>query len=442
MIETNKQILKSREDKRKMFGEIFTPYCLIEKMFSLFDDSLFSYPDKKWLDVGAGTGYFSIFLYNKLFEGLKKEILNEEKRKNHIIENMIFMVEIQKSNCQELKQIFGNNANIINKNYLEYSEKFDFIIGNPPYNSHGFKKVPSNNKFSKINDGKTIWIDFVKHSVDLLNPMGYLLFITPSIWLKPDKANIYSLLTNLNIIKLHTLSNTQTNNIFSKQAQTPTVYFLLQNTNPQKPMQIFDSNTCSYIPYYLYPNFPIPVYGIAVIQKLIPFILKYGSLEVYKSNLINKDLINVNGVYKNIRTATLNDLSPQLVIENSNIKLPYFGEKKLVLPHKMYGFPFYDNKGEYGISNRDNYIIKNKTDKEFKILQNYLSTNFALYIFESTRYRMKFLEKQAFLFLPDITKIPNIKNHNDLQTIFNLSDSDINYINSLHKKKYTFKYSP
>ena len=128
---------------------------------------------------------------------------------------MIFMVEIQKSNCQELKQIFGNNANIINKNYLEYSEKFDFIIGNPPYNSHGFKKVPSNNKFSKINDGKTIWIDFVKHSVDLLNPMGYLLFITPSIWLKPDKANIYSLLTNLNIIKLHTLSNTQTNNIFS-----------------------------------------------------------------------------------------------------------------------------------------------------------------------------------------------------------------------------------
>ena len=131
-----------------------------------------------------------------------------------------------------------------------------------------------------------------------------------------------------------------------------------------------------------------------------------------------------------------------MVIENSNIKLPYFGEKKLVLPHKMYGFPFYDNKGEYGISNRDNYIIKNKTDKEFKILQNYLSTNFALYIFESTRYRMKFLEKQAFLFLPDITKIPNIKNHNDLQTIFNLSDSDINYINSLHKKKYTFKYSP
>ena len=46
----------------------------------------------------------------------------------------------------------------------------------------------------------------------------------------------------------------QTNNIFSKQAQTPTVYFLLQNTNPQKPMQIFDSNTCSYIPYYLYPR--------------------------------------------------------------------------------------------------------------------------------------------------------------------------------------------
>ena len=32
----------------------------------------------------------------------------------------------------------------------------------------------------------------------------------------------------------------------------------------------------------------------------------------------------------------------------------------------------------------------------------------ALYIFEAARYRMKYLDKYAFQFIPDITKLPNL----------------------------------
>jgi len=40
-------------------------------------------------------------------------------------------------------------------------------------------------------------------------------------------------------------------------------------------------------------------------------------------------------------------------------------------------------------------------------LQKFLSTKTALFLFKSTTYRMKYLEKYVFELLPDITKIPD-----------------------------------
>ena len=65
--------------------------------------------------------------------------------------------------------------------------------------------------------------------------------------------------------------------------------------------------------------------------------------------------------------------------------------KKLVLAHKMYGFPFYDINGDYGISNRDNYVIYGKTDREFRILKAYLSTKLALFLFSTTIFKRNLL---------------------------------------------------
>ena len=35
------------------------------------------------------------------------------------------------------------------------------------------------------------------------------------------------------------------------------------------------------------------------------------------------------------------------------------------MANKMYGLPYYDNIGEYGIITRDNYVITNKNEKQF-----------------------------------------------------------------------------
>ena len=189
----NTQTILFSKEKKEKYGEIFTPYTLIHKMFELIDDDVFSDPNNKWLDPGAGTGFFSIYLFWKLDSGLSNIIKNIEERRKHIIENMIYMVEIQQENIETLKNIFGKNANIFNLDFVTDSMKhikFTYIIGNPPYNINGIKKVPTNREKNKKKDGQTLWFEFIKTSLKLLEKNGKTYYIVPSIWMKPDKSRL------------------------------------------------------------------------------------------------------------------------------------------------------------------------------------------------------------------------------------------------------------
>ena len=341
-------------------------------MFDLLPPSIFSNPNYRWLDMGAGTGYFSIFLYHKLFQSLENQIINPFDRKNHIIKNMIYMVEIKETHINSLKNIFGNKANIISINFLSMNKttypKFDIIIGNPPYNCNGQIKTPTNTKIEKKGDGITIWPDFIKKAISLLSLSGYLLAIIPAIWLKPDKAGIHKLLigntkinTKIKILKLHTLSTSETNKIFHYQAQTSTTYFLGgipplpphqgENTPHSPPHQgentpyllphqgedisthqgentpyllhhqgedisthqgkdihIYDNSLQKYIEYPIYrDNISIPLSSISIIKKLVPYINMVGYLQVYKTNMPpSKSRFSLNQSleypYKNVKT--------------------------------------------------------------------------------------------------------------------------------------------
>ena len=88
-------------------------------------------------------------------------------------------------------------------------------------------------------------------------------------------------------------------------------------------------------------------------------------------------------------------------------------------------------------------LIINKTIKEFNILGKFLSSRLCQYLFEATRYRMKYLEKYIFQLIPDITKIedfPKVINDDSIAEYFNFDDIDRENIQKLHKKDYTFIY--
>jgi tRNA1(Val) A37 N6-methylase TrmN6 len=450
-LQTFKQKCKVSKTDKLEYGEIYTPFSLINQMLDLFDLAVFQDPSRTWLDIGAGQGYFSMLLFVRLNTGLAFIMPDETIRKTHIVQKMLYMVELKTSNVSALREMFGAEANIFAVDYCTHDfslTKYDFIIGNPPYNAHGMKKVPTNTVKEKTQDGITLWTQFIKKSLPLLrDTSSQLCLIVPAIWLKPDKSGIHQLLTQYKLEKIHCLSGNETNTLFKGEAQTPTCYFLLTNKQKEKEIQLYDMQRHSYVTFSYKSGQAIPLFGSHIIQKLQPWLLKAGALKVHKTNMpakksqFTEQAYNDAYPYMNIMTCVLEGLQPVLALAYSDIPQAFHGVKKLVLAHKMYGFPYWDKEGHYGIANRDNYVILDKTEKQFQQLQAFLSTKFALYLFASARYRMKYLEKYAFEFIPDITRLPDFPPTQDIsdETVsdfFGLDAVDKNHILVAHRKNY------
>ena len=96
-------------------------------------------------------------LFDLLNENLKQLIPDNDKRYNHILDNMLFMIEIYEPHIEILREKFknnnnnNNNENIIFQDFLTFNPEFqfDFIIGNPPYNLNGAIKTPTIKKLQK-----------------------------------------------------------------------------------------------------------------------------------------------------------------------------------------------------------------------------------------------------------------------------------------------------
>ena len=445
-LEKYKQDFDCRQENKKKFGEVHTDFILVNKILDLLPTELFSDPALKWLDPCAGKGYFAMVLYKRLFESLRTKIKAPRKRHQHIIESMIYMIELNSEHIPLLYTIFGENANIACEDFLRMTnQRFDIIIGNPPFNANGLKKVPTNRKVSKKKDGVAIWIDFMINALYNLREEGWIAMITPSIWMKRDHKFHNFLLKQGEITKLHCMTNTETNRIFHSQAQTPTTFFAFHRKSSNRgEINIYDSISRTYISCKTLKSLPLISPGI--IQKLNQFVMKVGCLNVIKTSM-RPDYIGLSmrkekdadHPYVNISTCILHNLTPQLVINYSN-KFCSFAtcKEKLVLAHKMYGFPYYDTQG-HGISNRDNYIIKDYTPQELQVIRKFLTTRLAFVVFETTRYRMKYLERYAFEFIPDITKLSNFPNEITDDTIadyFSFSNEERIYIRNFIKKKY------
>jgi hypothetical protein len=182
------QRLTPRKKQKEEKGEVFTPIELINKMLDHLPNSVWSNPDLKWLDPANGIGNFPVVAFYRLDEGLTGAIPNANTRRKHIIENMLFMVEIQSSNsriarnifmkiCQDcIPNIWTVDSLSLNSETLKshkWPEQFDIIMGNPPFNAGGLLK-----------GGGTLWPKFVQLAFNLIADNGYICFIHPPGWRK------------------------------------------------------------------------------------------------------------------------------------------------------------------------------------------------------------------------------------------------------------------
>ena len=181
--------LKPKEKEKRENGEVFTPLWLVNEMLDKLDEayikehgkSIFTESNFKWLDPAVGIGNYPIIVYQRLMEKLSIE--NEEARRKHILEKMLYMVEISDKSIYILNKIFCGdtyNLNIHKGSFLDgkckYDFMFDVVMGNPPYNPP---------KTETGSSGNSIWQQFVIKSFYLVKERGFLLFIHPPGWKKP-----------------------------------------------------------------------------------------------------------------------------------------------------------------------------------------------------------------------------------------------------------------
>lgn len=108
---------KTNKDKSKKYGEVFTPLFLVDEMIELDDIS----PQKKYLDLCAGMGQFSIRLLRALTNKFPDFDLDK------FIAEKLFLVQIQKESQEKLKYIFEGKLNLYcgDAMNLKYSQNTD-----------------------------------------------------------------------------------------------------------------------------------------------------------------------------------------------------------------------------------------------------------------------------------------------------------------------------
>jgi hypothetical protein len=454
--------LAPKDKERHKYGEVFTPLTLVDEMLSKLPEEVWSNKEFKWLDPANGIGNFPIkafvgqtegeYKYPGLFEGLKKKIPDEKERCKHIIENMLYMIDINGKNNLIAKRLFeklcpGAKANIeqidkkngfLTDKPLKFNEevvdKFDIIMGNPPYQGGaikavGTKKTRSNRKEKGIDVGqnKNLWIPFVEQSINkYLNVNGYLLFIHPIGWFKTHGPyiNIHNLILSNQIYYLSIFKDSQLKEEFGESANISSAYYLLQKTKPSKKTIVFDTKDRH---ENISLNIKTPIilsFNRIVSQILEKFTLLKDIQEedrtLYQQSSMPVKSCNDRGEFKNI--SGINDKGDILIVK-TNEKHKIYDIPKIYIDGTTRPKIFYDKKGEFGIIGQNqSYFIGEELNK----IEEFFKTKLATFLISNIKFRMNFIEPR---YLPDI-RILDIKNINDkyLQTYLELNEEEIQEI--------------
>jgi len=121
-VETGSSIERS-DERIKETQEVFTPAELVESMIDEIDLEILQDPNSTFIDNSAGSGNFLVALKNRL--------LNYHTEK-HVLDHMLYAVEMMEDNHKELCSRLGVSANhphYVCADALEYDYSFGNLIG-------------------------------------------------------------------------------------------------------------------------------------------------------------------------------------------------------------------------------------------------------------------------------------------------------------------------
>jgi hypothetical protein len=438
LLELINDCLKPKDVEKKQFGEVFTPISLVNEMLDKLPSEVWSNKNLKWLDPANGMGNFPIAVYLRLMESLKEQIVNEKERKKHIIENMLYMCELNKKNVLITKQIFNLNdeyrLNLYEGDTLELDplkifgvEKFDIIIGNPPYQQ-------SDEKGNSKGGGNNLYTKFIYKSYDILNDNGYLLFINPPTYFgagrsnNKDNMNIRKdIFNNCNILYMNL---EECSKYFPKIGSLFIYYVAQKNKIVNENLEILCRynnknytsvinqqflNGISYIPYLLTNT------SIEICNKIRNI---EDKLKIFHSPDNRGDKKHVKKIKDDEFIYPIQATGVQVLYSSKPCKNQY--DKKVLMSRSGYLKPFYDN-GVIGVGG-DCFACLTENEEESKYIIKLLESKLYKFYININKWS-GFHHLSVLQDLPYI-KIENINDYK-IYEYFQLNDEEINLIENV-----------
>jgi hypothetical protein len=197
--------------------------------------------------------------------------------------------------------------------------------------------------------GKTLWDDILQISLDLLKPSGYLAFITPPTWRKPD-SELYTIMTKQNQLHYLHIYNKKAGQYFF-QVQQRFDLFVIQKTAATKSTEIIDEKGVKHI--IDMEKWPfLPNYAFTKIKRILTTKEK-GIHVIYDRSNYGTDSDHMrlkrDATYKYPVVHSMNRNG--IVYWYSNTKdRGHFGEAKVLLNFNEKLYPVLDFEGKYGMS--------------------------------------------------------------------------------------------
>jgi hypothetical protein len=422
-------------DEKKQNAEVPTPVKLVDDMLNSTPVEFWKTPHKVF-EPCCGKGNFVLGIFDRFYKGLEEMYPDEIERCRVIMTgciyyadltalNVFITTEIMKCHVQsycgldELDFEFNNYTGDtleIDVYSIWKINNFDAVIGNPPY------QPPSNDK----KGGTSIWNEFVSLSLSkLLKERGYLVFVHPALWRKPDnKLRDEMFSKQIHYLSIH--NKVEGNKLFG--ATTRFDYYLLENTPTYKNTRVMFEDKKEY-DILITKELPfIPNFGWSIFDKVFkkldnngimtngdsdchtsrPYVSKIKTSE-YKYDLLNS-------ISKTKGKTFCYSSRPHKVQNN----------KKVLFSNGETIVPFYDN-GELGVTQGGLYTIVN-TENEGKKLVEYLNSNLVVYLIKATKWSNFETCKQLFWYIPLPTYIHNVNNTN-VNNYFDLTEEEIITIN-------------
>ena len=427
LLELIDNCLKPNQKEKEENGEVFTPMDIVFEMLDNLDihyikehnRSIFTEKDYKWFDPAVGMGNFNVGVYLRLMDGLIEHIPNDEDRKKHIIENMLYMSEKNMKNGFICRQIFNVNdkykLNLHIGDTLELDveniwglqpNSFDVILGNPPFNNGG---IWSHTKKMNSEKREVVWPKFVEKSFGWLKPNGYLVFITPLYWLKIN-MDLHNDMLEKHIVWLKLWDNSQSKKMLN--ADIPISLYVLRNTKnitkeKTEITSILKRRKLTTISIeYLNPKYSIPLAYHSIFNKLIDFIEKKNLQLEYKTKTIKSSGTKV----KIPTTYAVEDkwavetfiIKEGLMVKKTTELHPDANKRKLIFANKASLNGAFIDEGKLGLTGCNKFYI---LGDNLELLQKMLSFDIIKIIGHFTKYTQDFVDKEAFKYIPDIRKL-------------------------------------